>query len=305
MGKTCELPVCPPSATWEGLALQQAFRRLVQRLRTGGIEEAPLEAWLLLEGVLETPRERLLLDLDRPLTRDAAVRLEVLLSRRLRREPLAHILECREFWGLSFWTPPGVFIPRPETECLVETLLVALRQEAPKVPRQILDLGTGSGCLAGVLAKEFPRAQVLGVDCSLRALVVARQNAQRHGVAHRIQWIQGDWATAFREARRWDVVVSNPPYVSQEAWARLEPEVRSFEPPEALLGGADGLEAYRQLLPQVACRLRPGGWLLLEIGWDQGAVISRWIQEMEGFDSPRVIQDLSGRERGILCRYKG
>jgi release factor glutamine methyltransferase len=206
-------------------------------------------------------------------------------------EPLAYILGWWEFYGRRFRVSPDVLIPRPETECLVERALGFLRGHPEAI--EIVDVGTGSGCLAVTLAAEAPRVHVLAVDISAPALRVARANADTHRVASRLRWVQADLMTAFRGA--WDLLVANLPYIPQERLGRLE--VSRHEPHLALEGGRDGMELLRRLVGAIPDLLRPGGLAVLEIDEGQGDALRSLVQARLPSSEVAIEQDLAGRER--------
>jgi release factor glutamine methyltransferase len=216
---------------------------------------------------------------------------DALLARRLAHEPVAHITGARDFWTLSLKVTPDVLIPRPDSETLIEA---ALRHFAGQAgPRRILDLGTGSGALLLAALSEWPQATGLGIDISAGALAVARENAGRCGLADRAEFVAGDWAQGLDG--RFDLILCNPPYI--EADAVLAPEVADHEPHGALFAGADGLDCYRRLAPEMARLLETGGIALFEIGHDQGRAVSG-LFAAEGF-APVLHHDLGGRDRGV------
>ena len=206
--------------------------------------------------------EALLASDDRPLDNAEAERLSALVSRRAGREPLAYVTGVREFWSLEFALDRSALVPRPETETLVEAML-ARTAHLPSRPR-LLDLGTGSGCLLVTLLTELQGATGVGIDISVDAVSLARANAARHGLDGRASFVVADWCAPL--AARFDVVVSNPPYVAAEALASLAPEIACHEPRTALAGGADGYACYRRLAPQVARVLAPAGLAAIEVG---------------------------------------
>lgn len=236
-----------------------------------GIEGGRLDAELLLGDTLALDRVGLYLNYDRPLSAGELETFRAAVGRRAKREPLQYIRGQAEFWSLPFTVSPAVLIPRSDTEVLVEE---ALKRIAG--PGRILDVGTGSGAIAIALAHERPEASVEAVDLSAEALTVARGNAERNGVTDRVAMRQGDLRQL--QGAGYDLVVSNPPYIPSADLAGLMPEVREFEPLLALDGGADGLSAYRLLAAQAGALLKPGGWLLLEVGIDQAAAVTELLQ---------------------------
>ncbi len=224
--------------------------------------------------------------------------VDPLIERRYRREPVAHITGVREFWGLDMTVTADVLSPRPETELLVE---IALSKLLPRsAPWAIADVGTGSGCLAVALARELPQARLTATDLSAAALTVAERNAQRHGVQASI---------AFRETRfldgfpgPYDLIVSNPPYIPEHARTTLAPEVARYEPAVALFGGKDGLDPVRALLPIAAVSLRPGGWLVMEIGVGHSEEVRQLASEAL-LSVEEIRPDLKGIPRAVVMRH--
>lgn len=272
-----------------------ALAAATRTLSDAGVDAPAREARLLLAHVLGTTVEKLIGRNDSPLAGDAEARFASGIARRRAREPLAQIVGRREFWSMMISVGPEVLTPRPDSELLVETTLSALSAAGRRnTPLSLLDLGTGSGCLLIALLRELPAARGLGLDASEAALARAQANAQSLGVASRCQFIRGDWTEAL--GARFDVIISNPPYIASGEIAGLMPEVRAHEPLLALDGGADGLDAYRQLLPTIAGRLAPRGALYLEIGEDQGpAVID--LAQSAGLRLVTRRSDLAGIER--------
>ena len=248
------------------------------------------EAEILLRHILDVSRSELLTYPDRRLTSVQISRFEGLLSDRVSGYPLPYLTGRIEFYGLEIDVTPEVLIPRPETEMLVDLAL-------ERRPRTVVDVGTGSGCIAVALAKELPGLEIYAIDISPAALAVARRNAERHGVDERIQFIVSDLLD--RRPSPVDLIVSNPPYVSADEWAALPAAIRHHEPRLALDGGSDGLELIRRLLSQSQGLLEPGGALLVEIGAYQ-AEEAKEIAET-GFPEKgtvvRIHPDLAGRDR--------
>ena len=227
-----------------------------------------------------------------------AERFESLVSRRVRAEPLAYITGSREFWSLEFRVTPDVLIPRPETEHLVETVLDFMASRSG--PCRVLEVGTGSGAIAVSLAKECARAEVWATDVSAPALDVARGNARRHGVEPRIHWLQGDLLSPVQGLPGcFDVLVSNPPYIPSGEIARLQRDVREWEPALALDGGVDGMDFYRGLLRDGVRHLREGGLLAVEVGAEQSRGVSRLFQVHGELHRVRVLPDYAGLPRVV------
>ena len=221
-----------------------------------------------------------------------AERFAAWIERRAQREPAQQIVGDQEFYGLSFEVDRHVLVPRPETEMLVDAALTIVPPGG-----RFLDLGTGSGCIAIAIAVQRPDVSGVAIDRSAAALSIARRNGERHGVADRIEWHEADFG-ATDGLGSFDLVVSNPPYIPLEDWKQLQPEVRDWEPHGALVGGDDGLDAYRALLPQAFARLNPGGSCLLELGIGQDAAV-RQLAEGCGFSQIRCDTDLNGIPRRL------
>lgn len=226
----------------------------------------------------------------------AAEALAAFVSRRLRGEPVSRILGHREFWGLSFALGPAVLDPRPETEGLVGSVLDAIRERRDR-PLAILDLGIGSGAILAALLRELPLARGIGVDRSLAACRIARRNLTSLEVGARAALICGDWTNSLRA--RFDIVVSNPPYIATADLAALERDVRDYDPKSALDGGEDGLEAYRALAPRLDDVLAPGGVAAFECGANQGASVATLMRD-GGLHGASVYLDLAGHDRVVM-----
>jgi len=265
------------------------LRAAAARLREAGIEEPEREARLLLAHALGIAAEELIARGPTPPASFAA-----LVERRAAREPLALIVGRREFWSLSFAVSPATLIPRPESETLIEAGLSAFpdRQRV----RRILDLGTGTGCLLLALLSEFRAAFGVGTDRVAAATALAAGNAERLGLADRASFLAGDWAAPL--GARFDLVVANPPYVEQAAIGTLMPEVARFEPESALDGGADGLDCYRQILPDLPRLLAPAGVAILEVGAGAAAAVLS-LARRAGLDAREFRADVGGIPRAL------
>lgn len=263
-------------------------------LREGAAALAPvtdtphLEAEVLLAHVTGLTRTAILAHPERPLSPEEQARYEDLLARRAAGIPLPYLTGRVEFFGLDFVITPDVLIPRPETETLVERALAW-------DPQTVVDVGTGSGCVAVALAVQLPRARIYATDLSRAALWVAAENARRHGVADRIHFLQADLASPLKGPV--DMLVSNPPYVAQEEWALLPESVREHEPRLALDGGPGGLRVVRRLLADAVRLLRPEGILLVEIGAGQGPEAAALAHAVFPRARVRIHPDLAGRDR--------
>ena len=277
-------------------------RRLLEQ---AGIESAEQEALWIVEHVLRLPSHNVLTDRDRLLSSSELAATRGLIARRVGREPLQYILETQEFCGLEFEVSPAVLIPRPETELLVEyvTQRISTARQAT-----IVDVCTGSGCIAVAIARLRPHARVLAIDLSSSALHVARRNAIRHGVGERITWLEGDLLGPLAEQGvegLVDVIVSNPPYIAEAEWATLQPEVKLFEPRGALVAGPQGTELHERLLQEAARYLAPGGVVLLEIGAGQARGLRRIVEQLPGYKFHRLVYDKAGLERVVIVERVG
>ncbi|KAA0892050.1 peptide chain release factor N(5)-glutamine methyltransferase [Oryzomonas rubra] len=265
-------------------------------LGTKGIENARLEAEWLLCAATGLDRVGLYLHFDKPLNDDELAAFRAMVARRARREPLQHILGTQEFCGLEFEVSPDVLIPRHDTETLV-TEALARSPEA----RSVLDIGTGSGCIAVALAHSLPNAAVTAIDISPAALEMARRNAERNGAT--VEFLAGSLLEPVA-GRSFDLIVSNPPYIPSTDIDRLEPEVRDFDPRGALDGGADGLDLYRILIPGAPAHLNPSGWLLVEVGIGQAPAVAELFKKTQEYDHPITACDPGGIERVVGAQRK-
>jgi release factor glutamine methyltransferase len=279
-------------------SLQERLSAARQALVGAGVEaaEAALDAELLARDVLGWDRAALLTRRHDPVPPDFDRRYQARLARRARREPVAYILGHQEFWGLDFEVTHDVLIPRPETELIVEEAIRSGSEHGPY--GHIIDVGTGSGCLAVTLAVEFPSALVVATDLSAPALEIARRNAARHGVAGRVTFLTADLLDGVNVAA--DLIVSNPPYVPATDRAGLPPEVGQYEPAAALIGGDDGLSVIRRLFASAPRRLARNGSLIVEFGFGQEAQV-RAIAETLGW-SVDVRHDLQSIPRVAVLR---
>ncbi len=252
--------------------------------------EARFEVQMLLQRTLGVARAWLIAHAEQVLSGEQQAAYDAMFRRRLQGEPIAYVLGEREFFGLTFSVTPATLIPRPETELLVELAL----QRIPEQGRfRVLDLGTGSGAIAIAIAKNRPQAEVMAVDASEAALQVARENARRLGAVN-LSFLQSEWFSAL-VGQRYDLIVSNPPYVAGGDPHLGQGDVR-FEPVSALVSGADGLDDIRSIVVRTRDFLEPGGWLLLEHGYDQSAQV-RGLLQQNGFDEVFSAKDLAGIDR--------
>lgn len=273
------------------LSLITQSARLLER---AGVDTPRLDAELLLADLLGVGRAHLYAHPEQELDTDVLREFLRRLERRAKREPLAYILGRAEFYGLEFTVTPDVLVPRPETEVLVEAILA-------RAPQTVADIGTGSGCIAVAVAVNLPQAQVWATDISEGALRIARENTRRHHVAERVHFLQGDLLQPLAGLRL-DVVASNPPYVTESERVSLQPEVRDWEPPQALFTGADPLQFHRRLAAEAHFHLREGGWLMVEVGMGQAEAVARLLEEA-GYRQVRILNDLAGIGRVVEAQY--
>jgi release factor glutamine methyltransferase len=266
-----------------------------------GLETPRLEAQLLLAHALNCRRVELYTRWDEVVSDGPRGQFRELVKRRLDGCPAMYLIGRREFYALEFEVSPAVLIPRPETEVLVTE---ALQHVKDNPEARILDIGTGSGCIAIALAFQNKTARVTATDISPEALEVARRNARKHRVTDRTQFIQGDLLQAVPNGERFDVIVSNPPYVTQAEWEQLPVHIREHEPKLALLAGVDGFAVYDRLILPVAEYLKPGGNLLLEIGASQDAGARQRLETTGQYDIGPTIRDHAGLPRVITARRK-
>jgi release factor glutamine methyltransferase len=276
-----------------------AVAEISGRLAAAGITDARREARLLVSHALGAGPELVVGRPERLLTADESDRIEALAALRAARRPMAQVLGRREFWSLSFEVTPATLDPRPDSECVVEAALSLVADRA--APLRIFDFGTGTGCLLLALLHELPAATGLGIDISPEACAVAKRNAAALGLAGRATFATGDWGRGIVGA--FDLIVANPPYIPAAELAGLEPEVANFEPRSALDGGADGLDAYRALVTDLARLLTPSGHAVVEFGAGQGDAVAA-VFRAQGLECTARVRDLAGRERALVLRHR-
>ncbi len=289
------------SQAFAGQTIETARRALTARLRAHAVDSAELEARLLAGAALGLDLTAMVTAAARPLSTIEAAQLEDMARRRLAGEPVARILGRKEFWGLPLQLSAATLVPRPDTETVVELALQMLRATGePKRRWRIADIGTGSGAILLALLSEWPDATGVGTDLSAGALQTARSNAVRLGFAARAAFVACDLAAAL--SGPFDLVVSNPPYVRSADIAGLAIEVRAHDPHRALDGGADGLDAYRALIPQATRLLAPGGALVVEVGHGQSDYVEQWMKAagLKRENPPKA--DLAGIPRAVAGR---
>lgn len=271
---------------------------IARRLEAAGVDSARLDARLLVGAATGESTAGLIARPERRLSAPEADRLSAMVARRAAREPMAHILGVREFWSLDFAVSASVLTPRPDSETIIEAACAYL--SAPARQLRILDLGTGSGCLLLALLHEYPAATGVGIDISPAAVELAQRNAEKLGLGVRAKFIAGNWTAPI--AGRFDVVVSNPPYIAAGEIAGLAPEVARYEPLGALDGGRDGLDEYRALLPLTFEILAPGGIALFEMGAGQYEEIGA-LAAAEGLVTAGLRADITGIPRVAILRH--
>lgn len=278
----------------------QLYRGAVDTLTQAGILNARHEALWILEHALGVTRLQLHTSPGDPIDAETCRRAVALFQRRALGEPLQYVLGTQEFFGLDFIVRPEVLIPRPETELLVEEAITLLHSETRPV---ILDVGTGSGCLAISLAVHLPRAVIIASDKSVAALQIARLNATRHGVSQQILWMAGDLLAHLLSgslAGKVTAIIANLPYISHEEWDQLSPDVKGFEPRLALDGGPDGLDVYRRLLDEAPGLVSSEGFVLMEVGRRQADLLCRELSVTNPFRILKVRPDSQGIPR-VVC----
>ena len=275
-------------------------RSAAARLHEGGVESAEADARVLLSHALGMEDAAILAESDVKAAEDARRRFEGFLARRLAGEPIARIIGRKEFWSRSFRLEPDTLVPRPETETVVEAALAAFPDR--NAPLRVLDLGTGAGILLAAILVERPRASGLGIDRSEGALVVARANLAALGLGARAAFAGGDWGAAL--GGKFDLVVCNPPYIAAPEFARLSLEVRDHDPHFALDGGADGLDAYRAVVSDLARLLHAHGVAVLELGRGQEEAVANLARDSGLFVAGPARPDLAGIPRALTLRRR-
>lgn len=280
-----------PADVW---TVRRVLEWTTGHLQKHGSETPRLDAEVLLAHSRGCPRIKLYTEYDEPLSDTVRAKMKELVKRRAAREPVAYLVGSREFFSLAFQVTPDVLIPRPDTEALVvEALAVA---KAPQ-PIDVLELCTGSGCIAVAIAVNAPLSRVTATDISPAALSIAAQNATRHQVEGRISFLEGDLWHAVPPNTKFDIIVSNPPYVTRQELAALDDDVRKYEPHLALDGGIDGLDQLRTIVAGAPDWLLPGGWLLLEMDPAQIPKVDAMASETKCYTDVGCIKDLAGRPR--------
>jgi release factor glutamine methyltransferase len=280
--------------------LREVLRHAEALLREAGVDTPELDARILMGAALGMTREHMLIHATARLNPAQAGRVLGFIARRVDREPVSRILGRREFWSLDFHLSPATLDPRPDSETLIDEALAGIADK--KAPLSILDLGTGTGCLLLALLSELPNAAGTGIDRSEEAVATATANARRLGLGQRARFAIGDWGTGLAE--RFDVVVSNPPYIPDAEVETLAPEVVRFDPVAALAGGPDGLNAYRTIVAQLPNLLKSNSKVIFEVGAGQSGDVSALLASA-GFSGIGTRRDLAGVERAVFGHLSG
>jgi len=286
------------------VTVAETIHRASRTLSEAGVPAAAFDAELLLRFALGRDRAWIITHGNDELADKDQSRFGEMVRRRATREPLQHIIGTQEFWGLDFIVSKDVLIPRPETEFVVEAALAAVRKLAAPV---IVDLCTGSGCIAVCLAKELPAARIFATDRSEAALATARRNAKLHDVADRIKFLEGDLFGPLEEldlAGRIDIITANPPYVRSGDLPLLQPEVKDFEPGIALVGGPEGTEIAERIIRTAPDHLQKGGMLIMEMGMEQAEAIAGMVAKTGAYAEPEILKDLMEIDRVIVAKKK-
>ena len=287
------------------MTIFEAINKAATTLSTAGIANARPDAEVLLSHIIRKDRVWLITHRDDVLDDKNRRDFDGAIQRRSKREPLQYIIGNQEFWGLEFKVTPDVLIPRPETELIVESV-IAIIQDRNK-PVRIIDLCTGSGCIAVSLAKELAFAHVIATDASDKALAVARENTRDHGVADRIRYLEGDLFEPLKELDirgQIDIIVSNPPYVRESDLPALQSEVKDYEPLMALIAGPEGTEMAQRIIKHATAYLKKNGALIMEMGLGQAGTLTRMVEATGAYGKPEVLKDLAGIERVIVAEKK-
>ena len=276
-----------------------------RQLLAAGVESAAQEAVWLIEYALGLSGLRQVIDRTRELSQTEMANVLACLGRRARREPLQYILGTQDFCGLEFEVNSSVLIPRPETELVVRE---AIRRLSPVEHPTLIDVGTGSGCLAVTLARSIPEGTMVAIDISASALETAKRNADRHAVGSTITWLEGDLLAPL-EGRGLEgsvtAIISNPPYIQEAEWPTLQSEVRLYEPSTALIAGPRGTELHERLLIEATAYLKPGGLLIMELGKGQSATLCKKVTSMAAYTSAEIVPDEAGIDRVLIVGRTG
>ena len=291
-------PTIPVSDIW---TVRRILDWTIPHLKKHGSESPRLDAEILLAHARGCQRIQLYTHFDDPLTEPQRAAMRDLVKRRSAAEPVAYLVGHREFFGLDFAVTSDVLIPRPDTETLVVEAIEWLKQRSQ--PR-VLDIGTGSGCIAISLAMNCRQAQVTAIDLSAAALAIAQQNAEKHGVTDRIRFLHGDLFAPLADNEQFDLIASNPPYITSAEMETLQPDVRLHEPHSALDGGPDGLDVIRRLIAAAPPHLAAGGSLLIEIDGAQADSVTQLLAANSHYEEIAVLKDLAKQPRVVRAVRK-
>jgi release factor glutamine methyltransferase len=290
------------------VTIAEAINKAASTLSAHGVSNAGLDAEVLLRFILNRDRAWFMTHANEPLDEDKRGLFEKTVSRRAKREPLQYIIGKQEFWGLDFIVRPDVLIPRPETELVVETTLKITehgrRSTEGDTPFTIVDLCTGSGCIAVSLAREMRNARLFAIDTSGKAVAIARENARKHGVSERIRFLEGDLFQPLEELDvrgQVDIVTANPPYIRSGDLRGLQPEVRDFEPELALIAGPMGKELHQKIIDRAPAFLKKHGSLIMEMGEGQAEALHAMVNKDGRYGTPEILKDLAGIDRVIVA----
>jgi release factor glutamine methyltransferase len=286
--------------------VRELMKSAMEHLQRKGFDDARLNVELLLAHALDLQRIQLYLHFDKPLTPEELQQFRSLYERRLKREPLQYIIGSTSFMGLHFAVDARVLIPRPETETLIEQVMLVCQQYSDNAPIHILEVGTGSGNIAVSIAKYVKHAHITTIDISKEALFVAEENARIHSVESQIQFLRVDVFDRTEELfrKQFDILVSNPPYVPRDEWEQLQTEVRDFEPSTAVTDGRDGFKFFHRIIEIIPDILKPGGCILLEVGFQQAEKVARELK-VSGIDQIQITNDLQGIPRVVSGIWTG
>ena len=292
----------PPTPAGDAWTVKRILDWTIPHLKSHGSESPRLDAEILLAHARGCPRIQLYTNYDQPLTDDQRATMRDLVKRRAAAEPVAYLVGHREFFGLDFRVTKDVLVPRPDTETLIVEALEGLK---PFTQPRVLDVGTGSGCIAITLAVHCPQAIVTAVDLSKPALTIAQENAAKHNVADRIRFLCGDLFAPLTDTEPFDLIASNPPYIASAEIETLAPDVRLHEPRTALDGGHDGLDIIRRLITEAPRHLLPKGKLLIEISDEQAEAVTQLLAANGSYDDIAVLKDLAKQPRVVRAVRKG
>jgi release factor glutamine methyltransferase len=287
------------------MKLKDLYQESVKRLKAGGFQDSQLESRLLLEYIFDLSHTEFITHIEQICEESLVHEFSKLLERRLEYEPIAYITGEQEFWSLPFKVTRDVLIPRPETELLIETILQIHKEDDSSGIKSILELGTGSGIIAIILALEMPESKIFSLDYSYAALQVARDNIRRHRLNSRINLLNSNWFTALKPAKEFDIIVSNPPYLKTVDYDSLAPDVKDYEPHLALFSGSDGMDSIKEIARKADSFLKPGGWVILEINEQNKEEVLVLFTELGRFDKINVSSDLANLPRIFSARKKG